>query len=576
MCQFCGQPDNVRCNCQVTQPFCDQCGNDNACEDKIDAQCVFYHLNCTDPAGLPNLGINCDTDLETILEALDDLVGNSLNITFEGQETNSIRWVSNGPAGHKPYAHVKLSDDVGQATEERADGLYTPATVFVDETNDCIEIAVTQDESGAFHITPSLDILCLLNRIRDEFPSEFCDLVAECEEEAPTVLFTCGAVSVDGTFVLGTPSSGTVTIPVTVTGTGTITVFITSAGGEFTGSITQVVNPLTTSIIVPLDYTGGGTNGTIPLTMNFFDTANVIAPCNIDVIVDAGVGCTDVTIDDAPLPDAQQDSAYNFSLSLNGTAPFVLANVVKPSWMTISIVAGNVVFGGTPTSGDLGTGITVSFDVTNCTTGTDSFSDTIDVTECFTCGDSISIETANLNYVDLGFFPLCVDGVNEVTLNFEVFERPNRFSIRENGTTIIASSGWRGVASYPGPWGASLSTATTGSFSFNPIPGNTYEIRIEAGNADPGNPLSDNFSVTINCTGDMMRFGNDDETICGEAEQEVFYTGVLTPTVTILYSDVEQTLPFTGFDFVGRTSSAVIYNLNSVTGLLGAPTGNSC
>lgn len=130
MCQICGQPDNIRCNCQVSQPYCDQCGNDNACEEKMDAQCVFYHLNCTNPAGLTNLGIPCNTDLETILEALDDLVGNSLNIPFSGTETATIRWVSNGPAGHKPYAHVKISEDVDNAVESRTDGLYVPTPVI--------------------------------------------------------------------------------------------------------------------------------------------------------------------------------------------------------------------------------------------------------------------------------------------------------------------------------------------------------------------------------------------------------------------------------------------------------------
>lgn len=146
MCQICGQPDNIRCNCQVSQPYCDQCGNDNVCEEKMDAQCVYFHLNCTNPAGLPNLGIQCNTDLETILEALDDLVGNSLNIPFAGTETKTIRWVSNGPAGHKPYAHVKISQDADNAVEERNDGLYVPepAVVVPGETNDGQNIGTGQ------------------------------------------------------------------------------------------------------------------------------------------------------------------------------------------------------------------------------------------------------------------------------------------------------------------------------------------------------------------------------------------------------------------------------------------------
>lgn len=192
MCQICGQPHYVPCNCQVTQPFCDQCGSDNDCVEKMDAKCVFYHWKCDDPGRLANLDINCNTDLETILEKLDTLVGNSFNIPFEGQETPTIRWVVDGPAGHKPYAHVKISEDAGNIAEERPDGIYVPETeipdppdpvppVFVDETNDCISIIVTTDEEGRFHITPSLDITCLLNKIRDENLAEFCALVDDCE-----------------------------------------------------------------------------------------------------------------------------------------------------------------------------------------------------------------------------------------------------------------------------------------------------------------------------------------------------------------------------------------------------------
>jgi hypothetical protein len=189
MCQICGYPDNISCNCETAEPYCDQCGNDNPCEEKMDAQCVFFDLGCTENDQLPNLGINCNTDLATILHKLDTLVGSNFNIPFEPIETATVRWVAGGAAGHKPRAHVKLSEDAGNAAEEREDGVYvptpvipepTPPPVFIDETNDCISIAVTQDEDGAYHITPSLDVVCLLEKIRDEQPTLFCEIIALC------------------------------------------------------------------------------------------------------------------------------------------------------------------------------------------------------------------------------------------------------------------------------------------------------------------------------------------------------------------------------------------------------------
>lgn len=98
-------------------------------------------------------------------------------------------------------------------------------------------------------------------------------------------------------------------------------------------------------------------------------------------------GCVPVAFVGTPsLPDAHALSPYTYSFSLTGSTPFSLSNVTKPSWMNISIHESTpgsgvyvVGFGGLPTIGSVGTGITVSFDVTNAC-GTESLSDTINVT----------------------------------------------------------------------------------------------------------------------------------------------------------------------------------------------------
>lgn len=80
------------------------------------------------------------------------------------------------------------------------------------------------------------------------------------------------------------------------------------------------------------------------------------------------------------LPDGQVGQPYVFSFPIIGSDPFNITNVVKPSWMSISIVliSGNyyVSFAGTPDVS--GTGITVSLDINNAC-GTVPFSDTIDI-----------------------------------------------------------------------------------------------------------------------------------------------------------------------------------------------------
>lgn len=117
------------------------------------------------------------------------------------------------------------------------------------------------------------------------------------------------------------------------------------------------------------------------------------------------------------------------------------------------------------------------------------------------CGTLISVETTELTFVPLGFFDLFVDGASHVDLFYDVFDRPDRFALYDNGS-IVASSGWRGVAPYPGPWGGSgLSTPTTGAISFDPIPGHTYQLYIEVGPAGPAPyDLTDNFNINVICS----------------------------------------------------------------------------
>lgn len=143
MCNICGQPDYLRCNCVSAQPFCDQCAEDSRCTSVMDAQCVIYHHDTETPSQLNCLGIENGTSLEDILEVIDDLVCNSLNIPFEPVDTDSIEWEPGGPAGHKPKAHVIISPDAENSLILKENGLYTitdgRVKVDVDDTLDYLE-----------------------------------------------------------------------------------------------------------------------------------------------------------------------------------------------------------------------------------------------------------------------------------------------------------------------------------------------------------------------------------------------------------------------------------------------------
>jgi hypothetical protein len=114
-------------------------------------------------------------------------------------------------------------------------------------------------------------------------------------------------------------------------------------------------------------------------------------PMYITVTVEPA--CVNVGISGEPiyLPNAVVGVAYSYSIPLTGTAPINITNIVKPSWMTMGVSGSAVVVNGTPTGGDVGTGITVSFDLDNCSgAGTKSYSDTIDVIAGASNGDFLA------------------------------------------------------------------------------------------------------------------------------------------------------------------------------------------
>lgn len=219
--------------------------------------------------------------------------------------------------------------------------------------------------------------------------------------------------------------------------------------------------------------------------------------------VTAAPACTPVSISGgAPaFTNITVGETYDFDITLLGDGPFALSDVVKPSWMTIEVLGSTIHVGGTPDSTNIGENIPVSFTVSNCDGGSEvDVSDTIDVLlETFGCGETISVESTSAAYVNLGKFALDVEGADEVDLNWASLNRPNRFTVYDNGV-YMDGTGWRGVAAYPGPWGASLSTAVTGTIHFEPVSGHTYTIEIEEGNADPNAIVNGTFAVQIVCT----------------------------------------------------------------------------
>lgn len=118
------------------------------------------------------------------------------------------------------------------------------------------------------------------------------------------------------------------------------------------------------------------------------------------------------------------------------------------------------------------------------------------------CGASLSNSYTGSNaysypaiYIDC-FNP----AITQLNISYDAVDRPNRFSVYDDSGNLVATTGWKGVASYAGPWGSSLSGATNGILNIARTPGVTYyKLVIEAGPANLSSPINDSYNVGISC-----------------------------------------------------------------------------
>lgn len=119
---------------------------------------------------------------------------------------------------------------------------------------------------------------------------------------------------------------------------------------------------------------------------------------------------------------------------------------------------------------------------------------------CYDCatGGTIVFNTSDTAY---GTYPpkfYCFNSAECGTFIYNAIDRPNRFNVYDS-TGLVATSGWVGYATWPGPWGASLNVAPSGNFPYNFGSTSGRYVLVEYGPADPDNPTSDAAEWSMNC-----------------------------------------------------------------------------
>ncbi len=100
------------------------------------------------------------------------------------------------------------------------------------------------------------------------------------------------------------------------------------------------------------------------------------------------------------------------------------------------------------------------------------------------------------NYPAKSFDLSCLATGKLVTVYCNSVEVPNRFNIYDASGSLVASTGWIGYATYPGPWGGSLNGPGTKYITFTKGSSNTYTLRVETSTG----PQSDAWDASISCT----------------------------------------------------------------------------
>lgn len=195
--------------------------------------------------------------------------------------------------------------------------------------------------------------------------------------------------------------------------------------------------------------------------------------------------------------------------------------------------------------------------------------------QTFVCGNTVSGSTLSPSFY---IYPRKLVDLNgsadSITINYDVSTIPNRINVYNSDNTLVVSSGWKGEASYAGPWGATLSTANTGSLNFlkSTAGGDQrwYTINAEhAGNAS----VNDAWSATISCVAGSGGSGGGSATYAvAAAPTSINEGGTATFTVTTtnvangttLYWTIAGT-PVAG-DFADNTTfGTVVINNNTGT-----------
>lgn len=181
---------------------------------------------------------------------------------------------------------------------------------------------------------------------------------------------------------------------------------------------------------------GPGTSIPFLLKTTVQDAANDVYTFSQTVTIT--VAAVVATIDGGALPDATVGVAYSHDVDATGGvgSPYTFTKIAGPSWLTVDSSTGAL--GGTPSSGDVGTGITVTVRATDAEGNYGEATDTFDVVPVVNV-DDFSTDTSSqytLTKDGSGSASIVVSGGQLYVDHTVAYVLGDQVSVTRNGTSI--------------------------------------------------------------------------------------------------------------------------------------------
>jgi hypothetical protein len=154
----------------------------------MDAACVIYHPDSTDPASkLTNINLPNGSSVEKIVEEIDKKL-TAQNIPITPIDSATVDITTTGLAGHTLKADVKLSAQAGNTLQAVLDGLFVPSPAASLAVSPDAGNQIVTHANGIYVAEITVARIIELVQTDAAFKAMICSIMNECMGACPGIV----------------------------------------------------------------------------------------------------------------------------------------------------------------------------------------------------------------------------------------------------------------------------------------------------------------------------------------------------------------------------------------------------